>query len=459
MSPSRRPPRASGPAKTNRPSSGGRAAQGSRASHGARPAQAAGLSLFEQICSALDEVLALRGPADMVLRQHFKAHPQLGRRDRGLIAETVFDVLRNRRLYAYWAQTLLGPLTRRLVQLSLARRHDPQALAGLGQGEHADMLGALVRTDTSALPITTQLSLPDWLLDRLRGSLDQAMGLTAPDDAALQALGKALLEPAPLDLRVNLLKTDRDAVLQALTAAGIEAQPVAEIDTAIRVKGKPAIERLAAFESGWFEVQDAGSQALVDFCDARRGQTVVDFCAGAGGKTLAMAAQMRNRGQIFACDTSHARLARMKPRLLRSGVTNIQPFVIEDENDGRLGRLAGRADRVLVDSPCSGTGTLRRNPEIKWRLVETDIAELAGKQLRILAAAARLVKPGGVLIYATCSLLCAENDEVAAAFAASHPGFEAQGVLRLLPGLTALPGVTAGPQGDGFFAARWLRRS
>jgi len=229
-------------------------------------------------------VMLLQGPADLALRQHFRSHPQLGRRDRGLIAETVFDVLRQRRLYAYWAQALLGPLNRRLAQLSLARRLDAQTLSGLGLGEHADMLCALARSDRSALPLATQLSLPDWLLDRLRASLNRVVPGAADSDTALLALGGALLEPAPLDLRVNLLKADRPAVLQALADAGIESQAIDQIDTAIRVSGKPAIERMAAFESGWFEVQDAGSQALVDFCDVRRGQTVVDFCAGAGAR-------------------------------------------------------------------------------------------------------------------------------------------------------------------------------
>lgn len=516
----------------NRPSrsnaSGSRPARG--ASGGGRSARGADgpqpMALLAHVYAALQEVLKLEGPADSSLRRHFKAHAKLGRRDRGLIAETVFDVLRNRRLYGHWAQSLLGPLTHRLANLSLARRLDLPALAALGLQEHSEMLQGLVQSPTTGLPPALRLSQPDWLYAGLQESLARAMTpvqsvsaeidptpseTTASDSAmscsaAVDALGSALLEPASLDLRVNLLKSDLETVLKALAQEEIEAWPLPEVPTAIRVRGKPAIERMVAFDDGWFEVQDVGSQALVAFCGVKRGQTVVDFCAGAGGKTLAMAAQMRNRGQIFACDTSMARLTRMKPRLVRSGATNIQPFALESEGDARLGRLAGRADRVLVDAPCSGTGTLRRNPEIKWRLAESDIAELALKQGRILAAAARLVKPGGMLIYATCSLLTAENDAVAQAFAQTHPGFEAAGVMRLLPGLPAHSGTTKGltvipddqngipddehgipaarsgfpddqnagasasaaapaaaftpgPQGDGFFAARWIRKA
>lgn len=422
------------------------------------------MALLGHVYAALQDVLKLEGPADSSLRRYFKAHERLGRRDRGLIAETVFDVLRHRRLYGHWAQSLLGPLTHRLANLSLARRLDLPALAALGLQEQGEMLQGLTQAPTTGLPPALRLSLPDWLYQGLQESVARAM---APA-AAVEALGTALLEPASLDLRVNLLKSDLENVLKALAQEEIEAWPLPEVPTAIRVRGKPAIERMVAFDDGWFEVQDVGSQALVAFCEVKRGQTVVDFCAGAGGKTLAMAAQMRNRGQIFACDTSMARLTRMKPRLVRSGATNIQPFALESEADARLGRLASRADRVLVDAPCSGTGTLRRNPEIKWRLAETDIAELALKQARILAAAARLVKPGGLLIYATCSLLTAENDAVAEAFAQTHPGFEADGVMRLLPGLpdlasSGLSGRAGGgalsPQGDGFFAARWIRKA
>jgi 16S rRNA (cytosine967-C5)-methyltransferase len=223
---------------------------------------------------------------------------------------------------------------------------------------------------------------------------------------------------------------------------------LAEPATGLRIRGKPAIEKLEVFEKGWFEVQDAGSQRLVEFAAPRRGQTVVDFCAGAGGKTLALASAMRSTGQVYACDVSSARLQRLKPRLARSGATSVQPFGIDNEHDPKLKRLAGRADLVLVDAPCSGTGTLRRNPELKWRMQEDAIDELVRLQTSILAAAAKLVKRGGVLVYATCSLLQRENEAVAQAFSARHPGFATATLFRIRPDIA---------DSDGFFAARWIR--
>jgi len=388
---------------------------------------------------ALAQALRFESPADAVLRAFFRAHPALGRRDRGDIAEAVFDVLRNRRLYAHLAQSAGGPLEERLLALSRARRDG--------------------RLEVPALPFAIRFSLPDWLADALiaRHGLEEA-----------EALATALLETAPLDLRVNTLKADLAAVRASLAAAGIEAQPLPQAPQALRVSGKPALERSAAFESGWCEVQDVGSQLLAMLVAPRRGQTVVDLCAGAGGKTLALAAAMRSTGQVFACDTSAPRLLRMRRRLERCGATNVQPMALADESDARLQRLHGRADAVLVDAPCTGTGTLRRNPDLKWRTDAGDVARLVAAQRAILAAAAPLVRPGGCLVYATCSLLEQENDEQVAWFEALHPDWVrrpagevlqaqgaqlnpeaiARGLLRLLPHRDG---------SDGFFAVRWER--
>jgi 16S rRNA (cytosine967-C5)-methyltransferase len=403
--------------------------------------------LVAAIERALAEVLRLDGPADLALRAYFRGHDRLGRRDRGVIAETAFDVLRHRRRYAHFAQSMSGPLARRLAWLSLVGRLGEDAIPAL-RATAADE-AALRRAraaDPGGLPQAVRLSLPDWLHAEL---LEQARAEGEPEPhAALERLGAALLEPAALDLRANLLRTDRDALAAALADAGIVADPLPGCATALRVRGKPALEKLAAFERGDFEVQDLGSQRLAEFVAARRGQTVVDFCAGAGGKTLALAAAMRSSGQIFACDVSSARLQRLKPRLARSGATNVQPFGIDDEHDPKLRRLAGRADRVLVDAPCSGTGTLRRNPELKWRMSPQAIDELAVRQAAILAAAARLVKIGGTLTYATCSLLRRENEAVAEAFSGRHPGFSDPVILRIQPHVDDC---------DGFFAIRWTR--
>ncbi len=398
------------------------------------------LNLAGALEALLGRTLRFEHPADAQLTRFFREHPGIGRRDRGFLADVCFDVLRNRRLYAHLAQGGVGPLERRLALLSPAAARLPRT------DEEARWLERAARIDRASLPAPVRFSLPDWLAERI--------GRAVPP-AEFEALAASLLEPAPLDLRVNELKADVRAVLEALAEAGIEARPLPGEPTALRVAGKPALERLDAFARGWFEVQDVGSQRLCRFAAPRRGQVVVDFCAGAGGKTLALAAMMRSTGQIYACDVAPRRLARMRPRLARSGASNVQPLGIDTERDRRLDRLAGRADLVLVDAPCSGTGTLRRNPDLKWRIGPDDVGRLASQQYDILLAAARLVKPGGALVYATCSLLEEENAAVAARFeAAAGAGWSRDeaagegGVLRLWPHRD---------DSDGFFAVRWRR--
>jgi 16S rRNA (cytosine967-C5)-methyltransferase len=187
------------------------------------------------------------------------------------------------------------------------------------------------------------------------------------------------------------------------------------------VDSKPALTRLEAFVKGRIEVQDEGSQLLALLLDAKRGEMVVDFCAGAGGKTLAIGAQMRNTGRLYAFDVSAHRLEALKPRLARSGLSNVHPAALAHERDERVKRLAGKIDRVLVDAPCSGLGTLRRNPDLKWRQDQNAVAELTEKQLSILTSAARMVKSGGRLVYATCSVLPEENERIAEAFSKRIP--------------------------------------
>ena len=386
--------------------------------------------------AALTALLRFTEPADVVLRRFFSEHPEMGRADRGRVAERLYDILRHRRLYAHLAQSGQGPLADRLLAV-----HDARA-----------------RIDTDALLPEIRLSLPDWLASRLAASL-------SPE--AFESLGRSMLEPAPLDLRVNLIRSDLATARQSLADEGVMSEPLALAPLALRVQGKPALERTQAFLRGEVEVQDAGSQLLAHLAAPRRGQTVVDFCAGAGGKTLALAALMRGSGQVFACDVSAPRLARLRPRLARSGASNVQPFGIDNEHDLKLERLAGRADVVLVDSPCSGTGTLRRNPDLKWRFDPASLAALAVTQRSILAAAARLVRPGGALVYATCSLLDEENDAVRRDFERDFPGWQ----VDPAPAVLARQGIDLAPLvdaqalvlrtdlhgTDSFYAVRWLR--
>ena len=255
--------------------------------------------------------------------------------------------------------------------------------------------------------------LPDWLW--------LALGEALPTER--EALTRAWLAPAPLDLRINPLKTSREAALAALAADGIRVTATPYSPVGLRVTGKPALQQHALFTSGAIEIQDEGSQLLCFLVAPKRSEMVVDFCAGAGGKTLLLGALMRSQGRLYALDISPRRLANLKPRLARSGLSNVHPVRISDERDARIRRLAGKIDRVLVDAPCTGFGTLRRNPDLKWRQPQAALAELAAKQTRLLAAAAPLVKPGGRLVYATCSVLPAENEAVVEAFLTAHPGF------------------------------------
>jgi 16S rRNA (cytosine967-C5)-methyltransferase len=264
---------------------------------------------------------------------------------------------------------------------------------------------------------------------------------------------------------VNALKADRDKVIAQLAEAPIAANPTPYAPLGLRVLKKPQLQNLPLFKEGAIEVQDEGSQVLAQILGARRGEMVVDFCAGAGGKTLALGAQMRNTGRLYAFDVSEKRLAKLKPRLARSGLSNVHPVAIAHERDAKIKRLAGKIDRVLVDAPCSGMGTLRRNPDVKWRQPEGAIAEMHDKQVAILDGAARLVKAGGRLVYATCSLLNEENDAVAQQFVASHPDFQLVPMSQVLAEqkidlemgdyLKLLPHRH---QTDGFFAAVFERK-
>jgi 16S rRNA (cytosine967-C5)-methyltransferase len=284
-------------------------------------------------------------------------------------------------------------------------------------------------------------------------------------DAEILALARSLAQPAPLDLRVNTLKAPREAVLQRLEADGFEAAPTRYSPLGVRLREKIALNRHPMFLAGAVEVQDEGSQLLGLLVEPRRTDMVVDFCAGAGGKTLQLGAAMNSQGRLYALDTSDKRLGNLAPRLRRSGLSNVHPQRIEGENDAKVKRLRGKIDRVLVDAPCTGLGTLRRNPDLKTRQTEQGLAELNAKQSAILAAAASLLKPGGRLVYGTCSLLAEENEAIVERFLATHPGFSLvpagevlarQGVA--VPGcdryLALSPGVH---DTDGFFAAVFQR--
>jgi 16S rRNA (cytosine967-C5)-methyltransferase len=377
---------------------------------------------LEAAAAALRLLLTFAHPADQSLRRFFREHPELGQHDRAFVADLCFTVLRNLRLL----RELGGEASpRRLLlgALSLLEGVSLRQLEPLLRRDEASWLEQLRAADRRALAPAVALSLPDWLWERLSAAMPQREA---------EALARGLLAPAPLDLRVNSLKTSRDAVLERLRSDGIDAQPTPFSPLGVRLADKPALQTHPLFLEGAVEVQDEASQLLVFLVAPRRREMVADFCAGAGGKTLALGAMMRSEGRVYAFDTSERRLANLAPRLKRSGLSNVTPQHINSENDARIKRLAGKLDRVLVDAPCTGLGTLRRNPDLKWRQTPESVVELVAKQTAILESAARLVKPGGRLVYATCSVLPDENEQVIAAFQGRHPQFDLQDCSAIL---------------------------
>jgi len=409
---------------------------------------------LDLVIQALRAVLPLKQPADAVLRHFFQAE-HLGSRERTLIAETTFGVLRHRLFLEHACQpTPSAHATPRRMALSYWMRFggfNLRELESLLKKEEVNWLGTVKGIALDGLPLSIQAELPEWLIEKLRGSMS---------DSDILTLGRSMQQPAPLDLRVNTHLTSRSEVLRQFATEGIEAAPTRWSPIGIHLRSKPALNKHQLFLSGKVEVQDEGSQLLGFLLAPKRHDMVVDFCAGAGGKTLLLGAMMHSQGRLYAFDISEKRLANLKLRLKRSGLSNLHPQLIAHENDQKIKRLAGKIDRVLVDAPCSGMGTLRRNPDLKFRQSSQSIDELSEKQARILTAASKLLKPGGRLVYATCSLLPQENRAIVDAFLAAHPDFvlrPAHGILsqQLIP-LDTGTCLQLSPQlhgTDGFFAA------
>ena len=415
--------------------------------------------LLEAATEALARVLKFEQPADAVLGSFFRDHHALGQNDRAFIAEAVFGVLRHKRVLDH----VTGNATaRRLLLAWLARfsGSDSSELASLLKHAEAEALAGFKAADLDDVPPPVLAELPDWVYERLCAQLSEPEVLQ---------LGTSLQQAAPLDLRVNTVKSSRERVLSALRARGLPAAPTPYAPTGVRVMEKPAINRDPLFTDGEIEVQDEGSQLVGFLVAPTRHELVVDFCAGAGGKSLMLGALMKSQGRVYAFDVSPGRLSRLKPRLKRSGLSNLHPHLLKNEHDVKVKRLAGKIDRVLVDAPCSGLGTLRRNPDLKWRQSAESVAEMREKQTSILAAAATLVKPGGRLVYATCSLLSEDNEDIVASFLDANAEFAALNCADLLKqhGIVLPSAPGAGEHlrlwphvhgTDGFFAAALERR-
>jgi 16S rRNA (cytosine967-C5)-methyltransferase len=368
---------------------------------------------LDLVVQALRTILPLQHPADTSLRYFFQQE-RLGSNERALIAETVFGVLRHRLFLEHACGEQTTPRRIALAYWVKFSGYNLRELSPLLKRDESDWLGQVKSIQYADLSLPVQAELPQWVVESLQNTLS---------DAAILELGRSMQVPAALDIRVNTLLATREEVLQALQAEGMDAQATPYSPIGIRLKDKPSLSRHPLFLSGKFEVQDEGSQLLGFLLAPKRNEMIVDFCAGAGGKALMLGALMNSQGRLYALDVAEKRLANLKPRLKRSGLSNLHPQLIAHENDSKVKRLAGKIDRVLVDAPCSGLGTLRRNPDIKFRQSPQSVLELTRKQTAILNAAAKLLKPGGRLVYATCSFLPEENQAIVDEFLASHPDF------------------------------------
>ncbi len=417
----------------------------------------------------MQDVESIARPADAVVSAWFRTHRDVGDQDRGQISDLLYALLRHHARLGWWLAEYEWQATLRsrlLAWLALTGK-TPDQVHGLFNGE-SDAPARLTEPERRLLvklqggsidhpdmPDEVRGECPSWAIAPLRRRFD---GVFLGEMAAL-------LTAASLDLRVNPLKSTRETMLRALRDLGLPAEASSMAPYGIRVKERPSLSRLPMLRNGEVEIQDEGSQLVAMLVDARPGERVADFCAGAGGKTLAIATQMANEGRVIACDVLANRLKRSAERFRQAGLHNIETRVLTSEKDRWVKRHKGTFDRVLVDAPCSGTGTWRRNPDARWRALGGGLDTLLPLQASILASAARLVKPGGRLVYATCSLLLEENEEQVAAFLAAYPQFHVVPLRDAAPQLTdsAHPdylSLTPARHGtDGFFAAVMQREA
>lgn len=421
----------------------------------------------------LSEIWRGTAPPDVSGDIFFRRRRYAGSSDRRAINERVYNVLRRRAKLDWWIErtgTVIDPdpRSRIIADLAAADRTSPDRIEALFSGarhcpaslsaQEAALAGALygrpLRHRNMPRPVVFEY--PAWMDASFTGLWGDRL------ETELAALNR----PAPVDLRVNTLKTTPDRAAAVLRAGCVDVRPTPFSPLGLRVVGRPRLGGTEAFKKGLVEIQDEGSQLLAFLVGARPGMTVVDFCAGAGGKTLALAAAMgrggKVQGRLFACDVSASRMERMRGRIKRAGVFGVKRRIIAaTEDDNWVAENAGRADRVLADAPCTGTGTWRRDAHAKWRLQPADLEGLIIRQRGIMTAAATLVKAGGRLVYATCSLLPEENERQVAWFLGERPEFRPlcmDGVWAETiggppppgPGLRLSPASTGT---DGFFCA------
>jgi len=406
-----------------------------------------------------------RTPADAMLGRYYKERRFIGSKDRREISRLVYSTLRNEASLAWWleqggrARSSLGLMLCGLVHLEGRDLSEIQELFSGEQYcprqldlEEQEWVQAHAGQSLQheAMPDWVRLNFPEWLQPALQELFDNR--LTEAMDA--------LNAEAPVDLRVNTLKSSRDQVMVALREEDMDPEPTPFAINGVRLRKRAALSATQAFRDGWFELQDEGSQLVAELVKAQTDDKVIDFCSGAGGKTLALAATMENKGNILAWDTEPTRLKQMSLRLSRAGVNNVQPRLLKSKRDPFIKRHKGTADWVLADVPCSGTGTWRRSPDLKWRTTQNDLKEVLSLQQSIMENAAQCVKPGGCLVYATCSILSCENEEQVAWFLKTNRKFIPEPIVIFHgidgPYLQLYPHLH---QTDGFFGAVLRRRS
>jgi 16S rRNA (cytosine967-C5)-methyltransferase len=415
-------------------------------------------------------------PFDHILNQYFRDRRFIGSKDRQQISWLCYEVFRHKLILEWWAEWGMKkpcieaeePYAIKVlaIYLSLVRKKSPGEIHALFTGEkygvrpleriERQMIETIWKQPTygkdplhhDLMPEHIRLNTPKWIYD-----------VIMEGDTEGKAMLSALNYPATIDLRVNTLKTDRDSILMTFNALGVESLPTLYSQWGLRIQKRFNLNTLDAYKTGLVEIQDEGSQILCQVTNPKPNTTVIDYCAGAGGKSLAMAMMMNNKGKLILCDTASWRLEKSNERLRKAGVFNVQQKIVLEtpEGDEAVLALTEKADTVLVDAPCSGTGTWRRNPDARFRLSQKELDELIEIQAKILNESSFLVKQGGCLVYATCSIVSSENQHQVNRFLESHADFKLESIefngathemLNIRPHTYRT---------DGFFVAR-LRR-
>jgi 16S rRNA (cytosine967-C5)-methyltransferase len=420
---------------------------------------------IEAVIELLTKMMTTPRPADTLASAYFRNRRFIGSKDRQAIANRLYKIMREYHRLGWWVKRAECEVTARALVIASLMFEEGYKAGELGDvfngGKYAPAPLSTEETtlaktlqgeklENADMPQRERLECPDWAYEDLKKVLG----------ARFEAEMSAMMGQAPLDLRVNLLKAERDEVLAELKHDGFDAHAGLISPLSIRVHGRPQISQHPLFKDGVIEIQDEGSQMVAIVADARPGEQVVDFCAGAGGKTLALGASMKNKGRIVAMDVLGGRLMRAKERFRRAGLHNIETRELSSERDKFVKRHEKHFDLVLVDAPCSGTGTWRRDPDKRWRQLGPGISTLVPLQKDILDSACRMVKPGGRLVYATCSLLPEENETQVENFLAAHPDFKLKPASEIveISGVDKYLSVTpARHNTDGFFAAVMVR--